>query len=356
MQTCAKWMRHAQIAWRRTAVEGTRVGHGMHACASGAGSVAVLSRRCSAGIPTRCCSAGIVAITLSVTTSLARQLHACLPVWIHQQVAPCFPRSCRPHAWVPWQENLKIKAVRDENQRELDASNSALWAAVGALKKSLRGYQRRISAVKAQMMSRDNYLSARVSSLTSGLGRAKVGMGRQLSDMKVRLAVLEKNPGPAGTPGKPGKDGAPGLPGLRGLKGPRGARGPPGYQGPRGRDGRDGLPGSMGPRGDMGIPGPQGPRGPTGIAGAPGPRGPQGPPGIGRIGPTGAPGPAGPRGVQGPQGPTGQAGVPVRGPSGPTGPSGPAGVPGSSGAAGPPGPAGVPGVSGAVGYWYGHHK
>jgi hypothetical protein len=255
-----------------------------------------------------------------------------------------------------WQENLKIKAVRDENQRELDASNSALWAAVGALKKSLRGYQRRISAVKAQMMSRDNYLSARVSSLTSGLGRAKVGMGRQLSDMKVRLAVLEKNPGPAGTPGKPGKDGAPGLPGLRGLKGPRGARGPPGYQGPRGRDGRDGLPGSMGPRGDMGIPGPQGPRGPTGIAGAPGPRGPQGPPGIGRIGPTGAPGPAGPRGVQGPQGPTGQAGVPVRGPSGPTGPSGPAGVPGSSGAAGPPGPAGVPGVSGAVGYWYGHHK
>ena len=113
-----------------------------------------------------------------------------------------------------WQENLKIKAVRDENQRELDASNSALWAAVGALKKSLRGYQRRISAVKAQMMSRDNYLSARVSSLTSGLGRAKVGMGRQLSDMKVRLAVLEKNPGPAGTPGKPGKDGAPGLPGL----------------------------------------------------------------------------------------------------------------------------------------------
>ena len=76
-------------------------------------------------------------------------------------------------------ENLKIKAVRDENQRELDASNSALWAAVGALKKSLRGYQRRISAVKAQMMSRDNYLSARVSSLTSGLGRAKVGLARQ---------------------------------------------------------------------------------------------------------------------------------------------------------------------------------
>lgn len=253
-----------------------------------------------------------------------------------------------------WQENLKIKAVRDEAARELDSSNSALWAAVGALKKSLRGYKRRISAVKAQMMSRDNYLSARVSSLTSGLGRAKVGMARQLSDMKVRLATLEKAPGPAGTPGEPGKDGAPGLPGVRGLKGPRGARGPPGYQGPRGRDGRDGLPGAMGPRGDMGIPGPEGPRGATGIAGAPGPRGPQGPPGIGRIGPTGAPGPAGPRGVQGPQGPTGQAGVPVRGPSGPTGPSGPAGVPGASGAAGPPGPAGVPGVSGAVGYWYGN--
>ena len=78
------------------------------------------------------------------------------------------------------QANLKIKAVRDENKRELDSSNSALWAAVGALKKSLRGYKRRISAVKAQMMSRGNYLSARVSSLTSGLGRAKVGLARQV--------------------------------------------------------------------------------------------------------------------------------------------------------------------------------
>ena len=130
------------------------------------------------------------------------------------------------------QTNLKIKAVRDENKRELDSSNSALWAAVGALKKSLRGYKRRISAVKAQMMSRDNYLSARVSSLTSGLGRAKVGLARQVSDMKIHLAILEKSPGPQGTPGKPGKDGTPGLPGVRGLKGPRGARGPPGYQGP----------------------------------------------------------------------------------------------------------------------------
>jgi hypothetical protein len=35
-------------------------------------------------------------------------------------------------------------------------------------------------------MSRDNYLSARVSSLTSGLGRAKVALARQVSDMKVR--------------------------------------------------------------------------------------------------------------------------------------------------------------------------
>ena len=130
------------------------------------------------------------------------------------------------------QTNLKIKAVRDENKRELDSSNSALWAAVGALKKSLRGSQRRISAVKAQMMSRDNYLSARVSSLTSGLGRAKVGLARQVSDMKIHLAILEKSPGPQGTPGKPGKDGTPGWPGVRGLKGPRGPRGPPGYQGP----------------------------------------------------------------------------------------------------------------------------
>ena len=29
--------------------------------------------------------------------------------------------------------NDKIKAVRDENQRELDSSNSALWAAIGHL-------------------------------------------------------------------------------------------------------------------------------------------------------------------------------------------------------------------------------
>jgi len=40
----------------------------------------------------------------------------------------------------PHQANLKIKAVRDENTRELDSSNSALWAAVGALKKSLGVY------------------------------------------------------------------------------------------------------------------------------------------------------------------------------------------------------------------------
>ena len=71
-------------------------------------------------------------------------------------LSPPIPPNSAPQA------NLKIKAVRDENKRELDSSNSALWAAVGALKKSLRGYKRRISAVKAQMMSRDNYLSARV--------------------------------------------------------------------------------------------------------------------------------------------------------------------------------------------------
>lgn len=48
------------------------------------------------------------------------------------------------------------------------------WKAIGGLKKSLKGYQARLSAVKAQMMSRDNYLSARASSLTASLGRSKV--------------------------------------------------------------------------------------------------------------------------------------------------------------------------------------
>ncbi|EKX40509.1 hypothetical protein GUITHDRAFT_164615 [Guillardia theta CCMP2712] len=250
---------------------------------------------------------------------------------------------------------LNIKAVKEQNSRELESSNSALWAAIGALKKSLRGYKTRLSAIKAQMMSRDNYLSARVSSLTSSLGRAKVGMARRVSDMKVKLAVLEKQPGPSGAPGKPGLDGKPGPQGPTGLPGPRGPRGPPGYQGARGRDGRDGLPGPMGPRGDMGIPGPQGPRGLAGPDGEPGPRGPQGPPGIGRMGPPGPPGPEGPRGVQGPQGPTGQAGVPVRGPDGIPGPPGPTGSPGAAGAAGPAGSAGPPGVAGVIGHFEQHH-
>jgi len=225
----------------------------------------------------------------------------------------------------------ELRAVKSENGKMVDQSNSALWAAIGQLKSSLGGYRRRISALKAQMKSRDNYLSARASSLTSALGRAKVGLAREVGDMKVRLATLEKLPGPSGPEGTAGKDGAPGLPGPPGPQGPRGPRGPTGYQGARGRDGRDGLPGAMGPRGDMGIPGPQGPRGPDGAAGPAGPQGPQGRPGIGVVGPMGPPGPSGSRGVQGPQGPTGHPGVAVSGPAGPSGPSGSAGAAGSAG-------------------------
>ncbi|KAJ1478702.1 hypothetical protein T484DRAFT_1960528 [Baffinella frigidus] len=184
-----------------------------------------------------------------------------------------------------------LRAVKAENKMQVDQSNSGLWAAIGQLKSSLGGYKRRISALKAQMKSRDNYLSARASSLTGALGRAKV-------------------------------------------------------QGARGRDGRDGLPGAMGPRGDMGIPGPGGPRGPDGVGGPSGPQGPQGRPGVGVVGPMGPPGPGGSRGVQGPQGPTGHPGVAVSGPSGPAGPAGPAGASGSAGSGGPPGAPGAPGASG----------
>eukprot|EP00960_Hanusia_phi_P073794 768087-Hanusia_phi.AAC.5 len=306
---------------------------------------------------------------------------------------------------------LNIKAVKDQNSRELESSNSALWAAIGALKKSLRGYKTRISAIKAQMMSRDNYLSARVSSLTSSLGRAKVGMARRVSDMKVedgrqaccpretawtvRSSRQARTGRQAWTSRPDGSSraswaswtswlsGTKGKVSLRGeeRRGEERRGGPLADFGPR-RDGRDGLPGPMGPRGDMGIPGPQGPRGPSGPDGQPGPRGPQvptrsaqacrlltfpqGPPGIGRMGPPGPPGPEGPRG-----GPTGQAGVPVRGPDGIPGPPGPTGSPGAAGAAGPAGDgelrmlrdltelcagsAGPPGVAGVIGHFEQHH-
>ena len=48
--------------------------------------------------------------------------------------------------------------------------------------------------------------------------------------MKVRLATLEKLPGPSGPDGSAGKDGAPGMPGQDGPQGPRGSRGSTGYQ------------------------------------------------------------------------------------------------------------------------------
>jgi len=67
-----------------------------------------------------------------------------------------------------------LRAIKAENKMQVDQSNSGLWAAIGQLKSSLGGYKRRIGALKAQMKSRDNYLSARASSLTQGLGRAKV--------------------------------------------------------------------------------------------------------------------------------------------------------------------------------------
>jgi len=182
-----------------------------------------------------------------------------------------------------------IARVKEEDKAELARSNSALWKAVGSIKHSLGGYRRKLSAVKTQMMSRDNYLSARISSLTSSLGRAKVAMARRLSDMKLRLAVLEKEPGPPGKDGKDGKDGKVGKQGPRGRKGPRGPKGPMGFPGPRGSDGRDGMPGAMGPRGDMGLPGPQGPPGKDGYVGRPGPPGPMGPPGVGHPGIPGPP-------------------------------------------------------------------
>jgi hypothetical protein len=103
-------------------------------------------------------------------------------------------------------------------------------------------YRRRLGSVKTQMMSRDNYLSARISSLTSSLGRAKVAMARRISDMKIRLATLEKLPGPPGKDGVPGTDGKVGPMGPPGPKGARGEQGPLGYPGPRGWDGRDGKP------------------------------------------------------------------------------------------------------------------
>lgn len=181
-----------------------------------------------------------------------------------------------------------IREVKAKDKAELARSNSALWKAIGSIETSFGGYRRQLSAVKTQMMSRDNYLSARISSLTSSLGRAKVAMARRLSDMKLRLAILEKEPGP---PGKPGLDGKPGKMGKEGPQGPtgdRGPKGPMGFPGPRGTDGRDGLAGAMGPRGDMGLPGPQGPPGKDGYVGR---EGAPGPPGVAGIGHPGVPGP-----------------------------------------------------------------
>ena len=155
------------------------------------------------------------------------------------------------------QANRIIRKVKEDDENELAMSNSAIWKAVGTLKKSLGGYSRKLESVQTQMMSRDNYLSARISSLTSSLGRAKVAMARRISDMKIRLATLEKLPGPPGTPGKDGVPGKVGAQGPKGEPGDRGEKGPVGFPGPRGTDGHDGIPGAMGPRGDMGLPGPQ---------------------------------------------------------------------------------------------------
>jgi hypothetical protein len=72
------------------------------------------------------------------------------------------------------QTNDRIKSLRDKSESDLQKSDSAVWKAVGSIKKMIVDYRAKLSAIKAQMLSRDNYLSARVSSLTTALGRDKV--------------------------------------------------------------------------------------------------------------------------------------------------------------------------------------
>lgn len=61
-------------------------------------------------------------------------------------------------------------------------------------------------------------VSARVDSLTTALGRAKIALARKLGYLKTHAAVVSKMQGP---PGANGKDGKPGARGSTGYAGPR---------------------------------------------------------------------------------------------------------------------------------------
>lgn len=96
-----------------------------------------------------------------------------------------------------------------------------------------------------------------------------------------RVAVLARQPGPAGAAGPQGMAGEQGTPGLQGF---------PGERGEKGETGPAGKQGAIGPKGEAGSPGEKGDTGKPGTKGATGGIGPQGD--KGGKGEKGDPGPA----------------------------------------------------------------
>eukprot|EP00286_Rhodomonas_abbreviata_P028142 CAMPEP_0181313542 /NCGR_PEP_ID=MMETSP1101-20121128/14302_1 /TAXON_ID=46948 /ORGANISM="Rhodomonas abbreviata, Strain Caron Lab Isolate" /LENGTH=294 /DNA_ID=CAMNT_0023420499 /DNA_START=283 /DNA_END=1165 /DNA_ORIENTATION=- len=120
--------------------------------------------------------------------------------------------------------DTKTKAASD-----LKTSRIELWKVIGTLRKKIASYKSRLAHAKSQMMSRDNYLAARMHSLDNSIVRNSVAVERRVNDVKVKMAVVANMHGPqghAGTDGINGADGPAGPPGPRGDLGQAGPMGP----------------------------------------------------------------------------------------------------------------------------------